>query len=237
MPSFMKTSQRVVSPLFRHLVLWFNAFELKYFDESLFLVSGVECPTLLTRAMPKRKAEYFAGRLAARRALHFLGCKKLALPIGEHRLPQWPPGYRGSISHTRTLAVSAVCHHDHYQAVGIDTEMVFTADQCAKLMSVIVSEAEWSGVVREGCTLTQPQLITLIFSAKEALYKAIYPHTLSFQDFSTAKMTWICEESAQFKIELTCDWSKVYRTGTHFTGWFKFLDHTVVTVIADGTQQ
>ncbi|MFM5648677.1 4'-phosphopantetheinyl transferase [Aeromonas veronii] len=237
MPQFLKTSQKVVSPLFRHLVLWFNAFDLKYFDQSLFLESGVEYPTSLTRAIPKRKAEYFAGRLAARRALHFLGCKELALPIGEYRLPKWPSGYRGSISHTRALAVSAVCEHDHYQAVGIDTETIFTADQCAKLMSVIVSEAEWSSIARGDCALAQPQLITLVFSAKEALYKALYPHTLLFQDFSAAKLIWVSEESAQFQIELTCDWSGVYRTGSHFTGWFQFFDNSVVTVIADGPRK
>lgn len=234
MPPFLNRSLRVVLPRFRYLVLWFNAFELRYFEQSLFHDFGVECPTLLTGAVPKRKAEYFAGRLAARRALQFLGCKTLALPIGEHRLPQWPSGYRGSISHTRALAVSAVCHQEHYQAVGIDTEIVFTADQCTRLTSAIVSEAEWNDVIRGGCTLAHPQLVTLIFSAKEALYKALFPHTLLFQNFSAARLTWICEKTAQFQIELTCEWSGGYRTGSHFTGWFRFFDHTVVTVIADG---
>ncbi|KYQ97080.1 hypothetical protein AWY96_00630 [Serratia plymuthica] len=237
MPPFLNTSQRVVPPLFRHLVLWYNAFDFRYFDKSLFSDFGVECPRLLTRAGPKRKAEYFAGRLAARRALQFLGCKTLDLPIGDHRLPQWPLGYRGSISHTRALAVSAVCQHDHYQAVGIDTETVFTVEQCTKLTSAIVSDAEWNDVIRGGCELAQTQLVTLIFSAKEALYKALYPHTLSFQDFSAAKLTWICDKSAQFQIELTCDWSGDYSAGTHFTGWFQFFDHTVVTVIADGSHK
>ncbi|WP_434460676.1 4'-phosphopantetheinyl transferase family protein [Serratia plymuthica] len=237
MPPFLNTSQRVVPPLFRHLVLWYNAFDFRYFDKSLFSDFGVECPRLLTRAGPKRKAEYFAGRLAARRALQFLGCKTLDLPIGDHRLPQWPLGYRGSISHTRALAVSAVCQHDRYQAVGIDTETVFTVEQCTKLTSAIVSDAEWNDVIRGGCELAQTQLVTLIFSAKEALYKALYPHTLSFQDFSAAKLTWICDKSAQFQIELTCDWSGDYSAGTHFTGWFQFFDHTVVTVIADGSHK
>lgn len=234
MPPFLLTSQRGEVPLFRHLVLWYNAFDFKWFDNSLFSDFGVECPVLLTRAGPKRKAEYFAGRLAARRALQFLGCKTFALPIGEHRLPQWPAGYRGSISHTRALAVSAVCQHDRYRAVGIDTETMFTADQCTKLTRAIVSEAEWNSVIREGGTLTQPQLVTLIFSAKEALYKALYPHTLLFQDFSAAKLTWICEKSAQFQIELACDWSGGYRTGTRFTGGFQFVNQSVITVIADG---
>ncbi|QXX95016.1 4'-phosphopantetheinyl transferase superfamily protein [Serratia marcescens] len=234
MPPFLSTSQRTVVPLFRHLVLWYNTFDFKCFDKSLFSDFDVECPALLTRAGPKRKAEYVAGRLAARRALQFLGCKTLALPMGEHRLPQWPAGYRGSISHTRTLAVSAVCQHDRYQAVGIDTETVFTVDQCTKLTRAIVAEAEWNDIIRGGCALAQPQLATLIFSAKEALYKALYPHTLLFQDFSAAKLTGICEKSAQFQIELTCDWSGGYSAGTHFTGWFQFVDHTVVTVIADG---
>lgn len=232
---FLSLSKRVVLPQFRHMVLWFNAFELRYFEQSLFHDFDVECPALLTGAVKKRKAEYFAGRLAARRALQFLGCKTLALPIGKHRLPQWPYGYRGSISHTRALAVSAVCHQEHYQAVGIDTETIFTADQCTRLTRAIVSEAEWNDVILGGSTLTHPQLVTLIFSAKEALYKALFPHTLLFQNFSSARLTWICEESAQFQIELTCAWSGEYSAGSHFTGWFRFFDHTVVTVIAECT--
>lgn len=80
-------------------------------------------------------------------------------------------------------------HQEHYQAVGIDTEIVFTADQCTRLTSAILSEAEWNDVIRGGCTLVNPQLVTLIFLAKEALCKALFPHTLLFQNFSAARLT------------------------------------------------
>ncbi|MBF4438096.1 4'-phosphopantetheinyl transferase superfamily protein, partial [Vibrio anguillarum] len=116
----------------------------------------------------------------------------------------------------------------HYQAVGIDTETVFTADQCTKLTRAIVSAVEWHEITQGGCDLSSPQLITLMFSAKEALYKALYPQTLQFQNFGAAKLTKVSAPSAQFQIELTCDWSDSYRAGTQFKGWFQFLANTVV---------
>ncbi|WP_419236979.1 4'-phosphopantetheinyl transferase family protein (plasmid) [Photobacterium leiognathi subsp. mandapamensis] len=233
MSPFLITSERVTSPRFQSAVLWFNAFERQYFDPSLFSDFGIDCPAPLSRATTKRQAEYFAGRLAAQRALQALACHTHEVPMGEDRLPQWPSGYRGSISHTQGLAVAVVCHRHHYQAVGIDTETVFTADQCTKLTKAIVSAVEWHDITQSGCDLSSPQLITLMFSAKEALYKALYPQTLQFQDFGAAKLTKVSAPSAQFQIELTCDWSDAYRAGTQFNGWFQFLANTVVTVIAD----
>ena len=84
-------------------------------------------------------------------------------------------------------------------------------------------------------SITEREEVLLRFSAKEALYKALYPQTLQFQGFGAAKLTKVSAPSAQFQIELTCDWSDAYRAGTQFNGWFQFLANTVVTVIADGS--
>ena len=57
----------------------------------------------VAKAVPKRVAQFTAGRVCARRALAQLGnTEPVPILMGEDRAPQWPAGYVGSISHTDT---------------------------------------------------------------------------------------------------------------------------------------
>lgn len=74
----------------------------------------------VANAVAQRRAEFVAGRACAHRALEALGCAYQPLPAGENRVPLWPAGFVGSISHSRTLAVAAVCRRGVLDAIGID---------------------------------------------------------------------------------------------------------------------
>ncbi|MEI8635195.1 hypothetical protein P4S72_30355 [Vibrio sp. PP-XX7] len=70
---------------------------------------GVTLPDTLHRAVLKRKCEFLAGRLCAKRAMAECGINaETTLGIGEHREPLWPEGVIGSISHCDTQAVAVV---------------------------------------------------------------------------------------------------------------------------------
>src|SRR5205814_1840165 len=56
-------------------------------------------------AVARRRDEFLTGRTFARRALAELGCPATAIPVGEGRMPIWPDGYLGSISHCEGLCV------------------------------------------------------------------------------------------------------------------------------------
>ena len=57
-----------------------------------------EAPAI-ARAIPKRQAEFAAGRRAARAALTTLGHPAQAIPVGDRRAPIWPQGTVGAITH------------------------------------------------------------------------------------------------------------------------------------------
>ncbi|MEZ8377509.1 4'-phosphopantetheinyl transferase [Vibrio splendidus] len=123
--------------------------------------------------MTKRKAEFIAGRRAALHALRIEGCDCLELPIGEHRSPVWPEGWIGSISHTDDLAVATVSSLSDVSLVGLDVEELINENQVMSLMPMFVSPQEIKHLARTHLPIQW--FVTLVFSAKESIFKAIYP--------------------------------------------------------------
>src|SRR6185503_15191876 len=78
----------------------------------------------VAQAIAKRRDEFLTGRTLARQALHKLGCTTAAIPVGEHRMPVWPQGYVGSISHAGGLCVAHVGRSKDLTSIGIDIELV-----------------------------------------------------------------------------------------------------------------
>lgn len=121
----------------------------------------------LARAIDKRRREFAAGRAAARAAMAQLGGAPLAIPMAEDRAPIWPKGWQGSISHKDTLAAAMVTQEA--ATLGLDLEEATPLDE--KLLPSICSEAEINSIKGSQQALNAK----LIFSAKEAAYKAQYP--------------------------------------------------------------
>jgi len=142
-----------------------------------------DLPSGLSRATPRRQAEFLAGRIAADHACRPLGIDPGRLPVGSERRPVWPPGVIGSISHSDNLAVAAVGVRSRCAGVGIDVEKVNGNRRTDFLVPAIVSEDEIAMLRdRFGSGLAA----LLLFSAREAIYKAISPFLsgrLSYREF------------------------------------------------------
>jgi len=127
----------------------------------------------LSRAVPKRQREFAAGRYLARRALQASGiaADSPELEIGRSgdRRPLWPSDRVGSISHTNELAWVAVSRVSSLVSLGIDLEQ--TGRLKPKLYASIFTEAEQSRYA--GHTTTRWS--DIVFSAKEAVFKAVNP--------------------------------------------------------------
>ncbi len=126
----------------------------------------------VSRAIPKRETEFAAGRHAAREALAQLGLEPMAIPQGADRAPVWPEGITGSISHCAHCCIAVAAHKADYQSLGVDVEPATPLD--ADLIDVICTPSEQAWLA------DQPNsglAAKLIFSAKEAFYKAQYPLT------------------------------------------------------------
>lgn len=122
----------------------------------------------VTRAVPKRRDEFRAGRDAARQAMRAIGATPVALPSNRDRLPEWPAGLVGSITHCDDLCLAVVS--TKVRAIGVDVEPAI--DLSADLWGEILLPDELTAAK----ATDRPGLAAkLVFSAKEAAYKAQYP--------------------------------------------------------------
>ena len=135
----------------------------------------------VTRAVPRRRAEFAAGRSAARVALAQLGEPLAAIPSGPDRAPIWPRGVVGSISHAGAVAIGVAARtaDSGIAALGVDVEP--DRPLSPDLIGDIADDAE----IARLAPLPPPVAALRIFSLKEAAYKAQYPLTrqlLGFHD-------------------------------------------------------
>lgn len=144
-------------------------------------VSGTEGLTpreaeAVSRAVPKRVAEFAAGRRAARNALSQIGIADAELPVGSDRAPVWPMGTTGSITHDTGLALAAAVLLREAGSIGIDiTEAVPLPADVRDQILRHPHEASLDDLEARAA-----------FSAKETLFKALSPHVGFVFGFSAA---------------------------------------------------
>ena len=177
---------------------------------------------------PNRQTEFLLGRVCASKAyeLHF-GSELLTLPTSVDRSPVWPKEVIGSISHSQNWVGAAVSSNQTLLGIGIDFEVIGRAKLA--LSRYIRSSKD----LNTHHLLSSNELLTLIFSAKESLYKALYPQVKSFFGFEAAAVTDIDMAKGIFQIELIKDISPFYGPGRrfHFEGRFIIVEGNCLTVL------
>lgn len=141
----------------------------------------------------KRKAEHLAGRIAAVHALREFGHKTVP-GIGVQRQPLWPQDLFGSISHSATTALAVVSTHP----IGLDIEAIFTPQTAVELADGIIDNHEHQ-ILQHAC-LPFPLALTLVFSAKESLYKAFSNQASGLPGFTSAKITALTTQQLTLQI-------------------------------------
>ncbi|BEN45563.1 4'-phosphopantetheinyl transferase superfamily protein [Serratia sp. SRS-8-S-2018] len=199
-----------------------------YRDES-YPEAGFTLPDHLARAVPKRRAEYLAGRVLARQLLAPLGFADFILARGEDRAPQWPPGIAGALSHNSHTALCAVHRESGLGGVGLDVETLLSVERAEELWGAIVSPAEREALLGE--PLPFNALLTLTFSAKESLFKALYPQVRCYFDFLDARMTAVDVQRQTFVLELLKTLTPHCAAGRRFSGHFWREGDDVTTFI------
>lgn len=133
----------------------------------------------IANAVPRRAAEFSAGRALARKAIHLAGGEIAAIPMRADRSPVWPRGFVGSISHSGELCAVAVAPSEFVCSLGLDIEQNDLAT--AEMVRYICTPDE---LLRARSLLADSDLAPrLLFSAKEAFFKASYPLFAVFLDF------------------------------------------------------
>lgn len=154
-------------------------------------------PEALHEAHSGRKAEYIAGRLAAQFALAEYGIEDYNLVSNPDRSPQWPDGIRGSITHKKSLAVAAVSNSIDF--LGIDLETPMTEHAAHKLSRRIINDSEKQLLLSSQITFEDG--FARVFSAKEALYKAVYPWVKRYLPFSVCEVTQISTDRLTLQLQ------------------------------------
>lgn len=114
-----------------------------------------------------RRDEFLAGRRVARRAFGALGFPPGAIARGADGLPVPPPGLRLSISHCRGLVAVAAGRSAAWELFGFDLERTDRIRERALAHVLIGAERVATG---------SSQLAgSVVFSLKEAIFKAQYP--------------------------------------------------------------
>ncbi|HET9933653.1 MAG TPA: 4'-phosphopantetheinyl transferase superfamily protein [Polyangiaceae bacterium] len=136
---------------------------------------------LIERAVEKRKREFRKARACARSLLHEFGVREFPLLSGPQREPLWPEGLIGSVTHTDGLCAVAVASRRLYAGIGIDVE---PAEPLSERIANRVCSAEELAIARAQNELDALTLARVLFSAKEAFYKAQFCVTQKFLGFS-----------------------------------------------------
>jgi len=129
--------------------------ELKYIDE----------------CSPSRKNEFRAGRSIAKEAANFLGVEILSITKDSNGCPLWPDPVVGSISHKAGFCGALLGCRGTYSSIGLDIELVEHLQEDVWKIFAAAHEIEQANT----CNMEASVFANLIFSAKEAFFKCLYP--------------------------------------------------------------
>jgi len=192
------------------------------FDTALFVDAGIVMPEQIIKSAPVRQAEFFAGRFVAKEAFAFFGVEASNIAVGEHRQPQWPSAFSASISHTKTAAVCVVAQNAAVDYLGIDIENCITSETANNIKQSIINEDEERLLLAHGYSLERG--LTLVFSAKESVFKAAYKFVGRYFDFSAARLLEISQAQRRLRLVIEEDLSAQVHQGMVFELSFDWQD-------------
>lgn len=177
----------------------------------------------LANAVTKRRNEFIVGRRCARSALAQAGLKPCALAPDENRVPQWPVGAVGSISHSVDLCCAVVARSDAIACLGVDLETT------TRISSGVIERI--THPLERDYVKDDPARGSLIFSAKEAFFKAQFPRWKK----------WVNFDDLAFQVDASSDRLAVLEAAAHLPAdlrsaiknmqfRYAFLDNYVLTL-------
>ncbi|WP_208525863.1 4'-phosphopantetheinyl transferase family protein [Pseudomonas sp. p50(2008)] len=195
-----------------------------------FRRSSIEPPSSIQRSVAKRQAEFLAGRICARAALQQLEGVGFSPAIGEDRAPVWPGHITGSITHSTGRAAAIVAKKTHWRGLGMDLENLLNPERAERLAGEILTGPELQRMAA-GRRDQLAMLVTLTFSVKESLFKALYPIVQQRFYFEHAEvLEW--SETGDVRIRLLTDLSSEWRNGVELDAQFGIMDGQLLSLVS-----
>ena len=234
-------------PFIKSLETWQHNYSSSYliycnynaakFRESYFSDFAINIPTQIARSVPKRKSEFLAGRIAAKFALKqfndFSYFNALNVDIGSDRSPIWPQNYQGSISHTNSSAISLVAKTNKHRLIGIDIENSFSPIEIESIAAYIHTQKELLNLTVQGISTVQATAI--IFSAKECIFKAVYPKVGKYFGFEIAHVIHFDLNQRHIDLCLDSDFSQNYSIAQNYRILFSFRGNELISILHSET--
>lgn len=177
----------------------------------------------VARAVDKRRKEFSTGRQFAMQAQRTLGVPPAFVEHAEDRSPRWPADLMGSISHTDTLALVVLMRKAQYAGMGVDME---EANKVTEPIAQMVLTAREQEALRELQHVRNPEAI--IFSGKEAIYKAVNPLVGLMIDFTEVELDFDLQQPGSFRARYVGP-NQENRLLESGQGWFEYYEDHVVT--------
>ncbi len=195
--------------------------------------AGIVLPEELASAVEKRKQEFLAGRLCAFEALRHSGAAG-KVEFGADRTPVWPVGWVGSITHTEGVSAAVAAPVERVRGIGLDVEAVMSTQTVNRIFDAVMTETERSDFER-GQRWSREEFVTLVFSAKESIYKCIRPIAGEFFGFKDARIEVSEVEQGVFNFKYFLDKNigSLFKRGWQGSGnaYFELgRFHTLVTI-------
>lgn len=140
-----------------------------------------ELALIPSHASEAHKTAFTLGRMAAHLALEELGANPQPILRGSGGEPLWPDGISGSISHTGTCGCALVGHSKDYTGIGVDL-------QVKRPLAFDIKKRVCTAAERLALENADEIAALLVFSAKESIYKSLYPRVRRFFGFHAAEL-------------------------------------------------
>jgi 4'-phosphopantetheinyl transferase EntD len=141
---------------------------------------------VIARAVQPRRREYATVRSCARACLDRLGYPPVPILPGVGGAPIWPAGIQGSMTHCAGYAAAAVGPISRFCGIGIDAEP--DAPLPDGVLDLVATPTEHDRLAAVPMESDSPHWDRLLFSAKEAVYKAWFPLVGEWLDHQQAEI-------------------------------------------------
>lgn len=172
-----------------------------------------------------RETKFLAGRLCAQLDLENLEF----ISRGQNQEPLFKKGHCGSISHSKDFAIAARTYQSLYRSLGIDIERVVTDKKMFAVIQRALTKSEVELLEKYDDHLTH-RAATIMFSAKESLYKMINPLAQVYINFHEGIIESIDFEKGLYSIRLESETQELQKYCGTYHGEFFSVENNIVTL-------
>lgn len=185
-----------------------------------------------------RQRELHVGRAIAAAMLREEGSASEVVGVGKDRAPQWPAGFIGTISHSAALLGVATARQESLNrelgcprgpsGIGMDMEPLIQGAALDDVRRFCLGDDERRACRSLGAAM-EAWGVTAIFSAKEALFKCLYPIVRTFFDFCDVSIEPAHLGIGRIEGRLKRALSPAFPAGTTLLGRCCFVERHVIT--------